>query len=114
MKVLQEITEWNDNTPNNIYIVSDNKSKLLAYIKVGSTEVNKFKVPIEFSVTRRKFKELQETFGFKDEVSNNPRWEVKSQSGSVYVVEQVDNKYMCSCLGFKFRGNCKHLEGFTL
>jgi hypothetical protein len=112
MIVLKETTEWNDNTPNHIYFVSDNKSKLLAYIKSGTKEVLKMSVPIAFSTTRRKFIEVKNTFGFKDEKSTNPTWEVAGSNGSTYIIEQTNNSYVCSCSGFKFRGKCKHLTEF--
>ena len=113
MIVLKETTEWNDNTPNHIYFVSDNKSKLLAYIKSGTEEVLKLSVPIAFSTTRRKFVELKNTFGFNGgEKSTNPTWKVEGSKGSIYIIEQTNNSYVCSCSGYKFRGKCKHIDEF--
>ena len=113
MIVIKETTEWNDNTPNHIYFVSNDKSKLLAYIKSGTKEVLKMSLPIAFSTTRRKFIELKNTFGFNGgEKSTNPTWEVAGSNGSTYIIEQTNNSHVCSCSGYKFRGTCKHIEAF--
>ena len=57
MKVLQEITEWEDNTPNHIYHVRDD-GKLLAYQPYGGGVVM-FTKPLMFDRRYRKFKTLK-------------------------------------------------------
>lgn len=38
-------------------------------------------------------------------------WLVKNdESGSVHRVENHDCKWVCDCEGFKFRGDCSHIE----
>lgn len=59
MRVLQEITVWKDPIPNHIYYVTDDKSKIVAYLNVVSGKIKKFKKPIGFDTRYRKFKELK-------------------------------------------------------
>jgi hypothetical protein len=44
--------------------------------------------------------------------SKNKEWVIKSSKGdSSYVVEQnEEGNFTCSCKGFKFRRNCRHIE----
>jgi len=55
MKFYQEITEWSYDVPNHIYYLNEDKSKMVGYIKKGTTELFKFTKPISFSVRGRKF-----------------------------------------------------------
>ena len=54
---LQEITEWEDNVPNHIYYVKD-KTRLVAYIRAGTKKKITFSIPLPFSKSKRKFKQL--------------------------------------------------------
>lgn len=37
-------------------------------------------------------------------------WKVKSTNGkSTYIVQRVDGRYSCTCKGFEFRRDCKHI-----
>lgn len=101
MKILQEITKWEDNTPNHIYHVA-NSGKLVAYQKFGSDELVTFKRPLTFTSTHRKFITLAEV---AEALPVDAR-EVKGSNGKTYVVH--DGK--CTCSGFKFRGSCKHIS----
>lgn len=55
MIVIQEITK-NADYPNHVYVVTDDKSKLVAYIKAGTKDVIKFNKPMRFSTSYRKFR----------------------------------------------------------
>lgn len=59
MKILQETTKWDSAVPNHIYYVTDNKERLLAYIKTGSNEPVVLSKPMKFSTRYRTFKELK-------------------------------------------------------
>jgi hypothetical protein len=59
MKILQETTVWEGKVPNHIYYVTDNKERLLGYIKAGSNEPVVMSKPIKFSTRYRTFKELK-------------------------------------------------------
>lgn len=63
MKALQETTVWtkpNENTPNHIYITTDCKSKLIAYVNSLTGELKVFSRPGTFSTSRRTFKEIKD------------------------------------------------------
>lgn len=94
IRVLQEITDWGDlNIANGIYYVNEYGHLVQHNDKV-------FKNPIkQFSTARRKFKELR-VIDKGD--SGTP---VKGSKGNTYYIKNGK----CTCPGFKFRGNCKHL-----
>ena len=62
MKVLKEITDWE--YPGHTYFTNESKDKIYAYIKASGVKVEEFKKPIKFSVSHRKFKEIENTFGY--------------------------------------------------
>jgi hypothetical protein len=55
MRYFQETTKWSVATPNHIYLLSTDKSKLFAYIKAGSNEPVVLSKPIQFSTKDRTF-----------------------------------------------------------
>jgi hypothetical protein len=114
MKLFLETTKWPDNTTSNhSYFLDDSKSKMYAYIKAGDKAVFKFKNPIRIDTRGRTFKEIPNTYGFTVEKTTNPnRWEVTGSKGDVYIVKLEENVYTCTCSGFKFRGQCKHVKEF--
>jgi hypothetical protein len=84
---------------------------MYAYIRVGTTEVFTFKKPIRIDVRGRKFLEVPNSWGFAVEDRPQGRtWEVKGSKGDVYTVSETNGNLTCSCSGFKFRGQCKHLD----
>jgi hypothetical protein len=115
MKFMQEVTEWPDNTPNHVYYLNDDKSKMFGYAKSGTTVIEMFSKPIKFDSRRRKFKEVA---GFVaprvepvEEVIATRTWEVIGSKGDKYLVSLVDGALRCTCSGFKWKGKCKHIEG---
>jgi hypothetical protein len=118
MKYLQEVTEWDSkNAPNHIYYVSDDKTKMVGYIKQGTVDLFKFKRPIAIYTKGRKFVELK-TKGEPDSVyftkseafSPKQAIEVEGSNGKKYYVTKVGTKYACTCPGFMFRHKCKHVD----
>jgi hypothetical protein len=113
MKAFLETTEWelDHPVPNHIYLLNDSKDKMYAYIKAGTDNVFEFKKPIKFSVSRRKFKEVPNTWGYtkpKDEpVGRN--WIVPGSKGDKYSVTENEGQWACTCSGFTFRGRCRHI-----
>lgn len=99
MILVAETTQWDGNIPNHTYLLSDDKSKMIAYAKHGSSDMHFMKNPIPFSTRGRQFlvlhKIAEESQGRK----------VVGSKGDVYYV----NDGQCTCPGFKFRGECKHV-----
>tara|TARA_R110000796_G_scaffold40802_4_gene100994 strand:- start:259 stop:474 length:216 start_codon:yes stop_codon:yes gene_type:complete len=66
--VYKEITDWGvkaPNTPNHTYFIND-KDKLVAYIKSGTTEIITIKTPMSFTRSYRKFKVLAKIKSMND------------------------------------------------
>lgn len=55
IQVKKEITDWGDGTKNHTYFI--HKEKLIAY-QTDSGKFLEFEVPMKFSTTKRKFKNL--------------------------------------------------------
>lgn len=118
MKFFQEVTEWNVGySPNHIYYLSDDRRKMVAYIKAGSTDLIKFRKPMDFDVRGRKFVVLNKK-GESDEVyfpkaeikPSASTIEVEGSNGKKYSVSKVGSRWTCSCPGFQFRSKCKHAD----
>jgi hypothetical protein len=117
----REVTEWNNDefvVPNHTYLF-DGKSNILAYAKASNGEVVILHKPLPMDTRRRKFvkvkhKEL-DAYGAtvvldSPDLSNTPHWSVKSDSGKTYTVTLESGKYTCNCVGYAYRGKCKHSE----
>jgi hypothetical protein len=122
-EIIQEITEWKCDYPvaNNIYLLND-KGKVIAYIKQNENIIHQLKTPLLFDKVRRKFIKIkheglsklippkEKTDKPKKVLKDNTRlFQVKS-GDKVYEVEFYNNQLSCSCVGFGFRGKCKHVD----
>ena len=48
--------------------------------------------------------------GFNRVATDTKAWKVKSEDGKrVYLVQRVNGKFSCTCKGFEFRKDCKHI-----
>ena len=95
--ILQETTDWGDiNIANGIYHVNGAGHLVQYNDKV-------FKNPLkQFSKSRRKFTKICER---AEELAPGVIT-VQGSNGKVYTID--DGK--CSCPGYTFRGNCKHVK----
>jgi hypothetical protein len=60
MRVFQETTkDWVGNVSNHVYLLTDNKEKMVAFYNVDTGVIKKFKQPIRFDMRYRTFKELK-------------------------------------------------------
>ena len=114
MKTIQETTEWDSEytVPNHVYFVNDSRDKMFAYVAVGSVQVQEFVKPIKFSVSRRKFQEVANTWGYQEPVVVNPAektWRVAGSKGAEYTVTESAGVRSCTCSGFQFRSSCRHI-----
>ena len=112
MKWFAEVTEWKDLAPNHVYLMDDSKSQMYAYVPTGATKPTVFKAPIRIDVRGRKFK--INPVQFKTEIRppepEGRIWEVQGSKGDIYKVTEVRGEHSCTCSGFKFRGDCKHIK----
>jgi hypothetical protein len=112
MKWFAETTDWKDSVPNGIYLLNDSKSKMYAFKAKGTEAIKVFKNPIRIDTRGRKFaiNAVQFKTGVKEEEPEGKVYEVKGSKGDIYKVTDVNGNYSCTCSGFKFRGECKHIK----
>lgn len=99
IEILQEVTDWGKYpVANGVYHINS-----AGHLVQHNDTV--FKDPIkQFSKARRKFKKI----GERPEQIDKDVIVVKSSSGKTYTIEDGN----CSCPGFTFRGNCKHVKEY--
>lgn len=104
MELLREKTEWKTNTPNHTYLVDGNKT--IGYLKNHELPVVMFKKPLMFDRRYRKFDTIVDNpFNLEDNTSIKI---VKGSKGQSYKVNLDEGT--CTCPGFRFRGECKHVQ----
>jgi hypothetical protein len=52
----------------------------------------------------------QKTIKESIDEAKSKKWEFTGSKGDIYVVQKIDNMLKCSCPGFTFRGECKHVK----
>lgn len=118
MKVLQEITQWNLDYPiqGHIYFTNDSKDKIYAYIKASGKDIERFRVPMKFKTSGRKFREIPNTFGYtvddKPEVLEitGKQYQVPGSKGAIYTVTDDLGSWTCTCPASRWqKGECKHI-----
>jgi hypothetical protein len=115
MKTIQELTDWA--VPNHVYFVTDAKDKMFGYVKQSTGEVTEFNNPLPFSASRRKFKEIANTWAFAPramEVIESPgtQYKVPGSNGAIYTVTNDSGAWACTCPASKWKkGDCKHIQG---
>ena len=109
MKVLKEVTEnWTtDFMPNHTYLMDGDK--VVAYRPWHEDPVQHLNGTYRLDKARRKFKELPfvaSEWGIEEAKSNIIV--VQGSKGNTYEVDP--DTQSCTCPGFQFRGNCKHIK----
>lgn len=124
MKILKEITaDWNmdsDVFPNHTYLLNS-KGQIVAFAKLNGNEITELKSRIYLDKRYRKFVEYNHSGLSKlipkynkeeKSVIQKPDYDrlfkVKSKDKEYQVILKK-NKLTCSCVGFGFRGKCKHI-----
>ncbi len=113
MQVLWETTEWADGTDaNHVYFMDDSKEKMYAYVTRGSMDVFKFRNPIRINTRGRTFVAVPNIWNFDlgETVEDTKGREFIGSKGQKYVVKKEDNIYTCTCPGYKYRGDCRHVK----
>jgi hypothetical protein len=106
MKLYRETTNWT--TPNHTYLLNDSKQYMHGYIQLGTAALRMFKAPIRFDIRGRTFQYVSDYS--QDDAGDAAVIEVQGSKGDKYYVRLQDSAAECSCTGFKYRGECKHLE----
>lgn len=113
MKAFLETTVYEEGREYpHVYWMDDGKNKAYAYARWGNpNDVKVFSKPMMIDVRGRKFEPVRNIFGFVDPAATgNKTWTVEGSKGNKYTVEQTDEGLTCTCSGFKFRGECRHLK----
>ena len=113
MKWFAETTVWSDTTiPNGIYLLDDGKSKMYAFKPFGTGEIKTFKNAIRIDTRGRKFvvNPVQFATGLKEPELLGRYWIVKGSKGDEYRITESGGNFSCTCSGFKFRSQCRHIE----
>lgn len=113
MKWFAEVTEWSgDIAPNHVYLLDDAKSKMYAYRPWGTEKTQVFRAPIKIDLRGRKFKlnPVQYRTDLEEEQPQGRVWTVKGSKGDEYRITEHGGNLSCTCSGFRFRGDCKHVK----
>jgi len=103
IEILQEVTDWGKYSVNNGIYHVNGAGQLVAYKPSETAELKTFNNPLkQFSKSRRKFVKLGEA----DEQLADDVVVVQGSNGKTYTIQ--DGK--CSCPGYTYRGNCKHVN----
>ena len=74
--------------------------------------------PNGFSILHKKnILWIKDLAGHKSTVKIDPeyrQWTVKGSKDNEYLVIRQKGKFQCSCLGFTYRGSCKHISDLQL
>jgi|TARA_R110001592_G_scaffold267769_1_gene533822 hypothetical protein len=105
IEILQEVTDWGKYKVNNGVYHINGAGSLVAYQVNVDAKLQVLKSPSkQFSKSRRKFTKI----GEREEELANHITEVQGSKGNVYHVDTI--KMTCTCPGYTFRGNCKHVK----
>jgi SWIM zinc finger len=103
MIAMKEVTDWLP-VYNHTYLFDGTKA--VAYIKSGEKKPIYFSKPLNIDRRGRKFVEVKNN-PFKKKLESN-LIKIMGSKGNVYHVDP--ELKTCTCTGFQFHGNCKHLK----
>ena len=111
MKWFAETTDYRDSTPNGIYLLDDAKTRMYAF-RPASGEIKTFKRFIRIDTRGRRFviNPVQFETGVKEPGPEGRSWIVKGSKGDEYKITELNGNLACTCSGFRFRGQCRHVE----
>lgn len=116
LKIMREVTEWTgfQRQPNHVYVMDGDRA--LAYSAWGTEKPFYFRTFQRLDRRGRKFVELKgnrwkfDLKRFQEAAKPAGKvYEVQGSRGDVYQVTDLDGRLSCNCVGFHFRGTCKHL-----
>jgi hypothetical protein len=86
---------------------------MYGYIRRGTDRAETFKKPYRFDARGRTFIEVKELGEIDLDEVKSPKWEFEGSKGEKYVVQEIDSVLQCSCPGYRYRGECKHVKSIT-
>lgn len=116
MKAFLELTDWEGIgfNCNHVYWMDDAKDKAYAYARWGNPDDTKtFTKPMNIDIRGRRFVEVRhDIYNFKDptKMPAGRTWTVQGSRGDQYTVTEEAGKFTCTCSGFRFRGDCRHIN----
>lgn len=109
MEALREVTVWTGveyRQPNHDYLLDGDR--IVAYRPWGTGKIIRGSGKIKIDRRGRKFEPLDPNpFAELDAKKESMVVEVKGSKGNSYFVNKEERT--CTCPGFTFRGNCRHL-----
>jgi hypothetical protein len=110
VKWFAETTQYKDGIANGVYLLDDAKSKMYAFRPAGGA-IKVFKNFIRIDVRGRKFvvNPIQYPTTAKEPEPEGRSWTVKGSRGDEYRVVENRGEWTCTCSGFRFRGQCRHI-----
>jgi hypothetical protein len=110
MEAVRETTVWTGvdyRQPNHDYLLDGDK--VVAYRKWGMGEIIYLRTQLKIDRRGRKFERLDPNpFSEPAAPAESVVVEVKGSRGQTYYVNPEEQT--CTCQGFTFRGNCKHIK----
>jgi hypothetical protein len=108
VKAYLETTEWKADyrVPNNVYLLDGDW--LHAMLAEGSKAAKWFTKPIRIDRRGRKFQEVSAVQFGSQRPAEITTITVVGSKGNSYQVDPAIGT--CTCPGFAFRGNCKHVK----
>lgn len=120
MKAYLETTEWRDTAGhcNHVYWMNDSRTRAYAYARWGNPQdTHVFSQPLSIDSRGRSFEPVRhDIYGWQDpdEVPQGRVITVTGSRGDQYTVTEENGQWHCSCAGFKFRGQCRHITDTQL
>ena len=123
MEIIKETTKWQSDfaMPNHTYLLN-NKGRVIAYLSEKSNTVFQLKSGFILNKRYRTFIKVNNPAlskvakSFKEEIDiikpNVRIFNVKSKDKN-YRVEYDNGLISCGCIGFGYRGKCKHAEAVS-
>lgn len=113
-EILKEVTVWNCDfkQPNHTYLLGDS-GRIIAYAPWHGDEIVVIKSGMKIDKRYRKFVKTTHPGLFKLSTKQKTEpgvrtFNVKSKDKN-YTVSVKGSNYSCTCTGFSFRGQCKHI-----
>jgi hypothetical protein len=97
--------EWRDTTMEGIVEKSVFKDPFYFALRTG----NEFYPVSEFNAKSERLVKIEYITGSATQISTETKaWKIQSK-GKVYLVTRIAGKFNCTCKGFEFRRDCKHI-----